>query len=732
MSGAWAGSMAALFDWVVRTSLQASVLVVVIVLCQRLLSPVLSARWRHALWLVLLARLAMPWAPGSPISLFNLIPRELTPGASPAPVTADALPATPAISPEASPTPLTDAVAADAPPTGRMAGLWSTVWSSVGWRGLWLAGVVLLAGSAIWANVRFWLGVRREPQVTDQPTLELLGRCKRVMKVHTPLVVVETKRVQSPSLFGFVRPRLLLPSGMSAALTRDELGHVFMHELAHLRRGDIFVAWLATVLQIVHWFNPVIWYALSRMRGDRELASDALVLSRTGASQASSYGRTIVTLLDRAMGQQRLAAVAGLLENRSHLRRRITMIARFGEHSAVRSALAAALLVLVACVGLTDAKSAAVSEPAADVETYVVTFQAAGDFSPKSAGALLDAFNENHPKGVRTHHFNTKYSDGRLIGSIHVDGDTDRDAVVKYLATSSRLELLKVTKTQLPQRKRTSGRGEDTHIVFFAGGGDFEPQTAAELLGAFNENHPGGVRTHHFRTRVERRDDEAVLVGSICVDSKADADTVAEHVKQSERLEFEKVLKPSAEEWGQYLTLLGQPSLRSGGVAAITKAKIHPGRGLDVIHVGDTIDAVTKAFGEPWERTDQKHLVWLDYRRPYSMDFLVDARTQRVTEIRFNKGFAGALANGLKIGSSLDDVLAASGGAFKTVDATRDETHGCKHGRNRVLYRQRGSRLGAVTAYKFVDGGQGVLFWFDRGEKVTQIVVFRAKGTKAK
>jgi hypothetical protein len=215
------------------------------------------------------------------------------------------------------------------------------------------------------------------------------------------------------------------------------------------------------------------------------------------------------------------------------------------------------------------------------------------------------------------------------------------------------------------------------------------------------------------------------------VDSRADADAVAEHVKRSEMLELVGVFRPSAREWAEYCGS-GQPSLPSGNVAAITKATIHPGKGLDVVRVGDTIDAVTKAFGEPWKRTDQRRMNWLNYRHTHSMDFLVDARTKRVTEIRFNKGFAGALSNGLKIGSSLDEVLAAFGGASKTVDATRDETHGCKHGRNRVLYRQRGSRLGAVTAYKFIDGKQGVLFWFDRGEKVTQIVVFRAKGTNAK
>ena len=213
------------------------------------------------------------------------------------------------------------------------------------------------------------------------------------------------------------------------------------------------------------------------------------------------------------------------------------MIAEFAEHSAIRSSLAAGLLVIVACVGLTDAKSAAISAPTAGVETYVVTFRGTGDFSPTSAGALLDAFNENHPKGVRTHHFSTQKRDGYVVGSIHVDGGRGRDAVVKHLVASSKLKLLEVAKARSPMADRGSGNAGDTHIVVFTARGKFKPQTATELLDGFNENHPRGVRTHHFRTRVEQRADKPVLVGSICVDSKADADAVAEYVKKSEMLE---------------------------------------------------------------------------------------------------------------------------------------------------------------------------------------------------
>ena len=52
--------------------------------------------------------------------------------------------------------------------------------------------------------------------------------------------------------------------------------------LAYLyeKRGDISIALLTTILQIVHWFNPVLWFAFYKMRLDREKACDELALSK--------------------------------------------------------------------------------------------------------------------------------------------------------------------------------------------------------------------------------------------------------------------------------------------------------------------------------------------------------------------------------------------------------------------------------------------------------------------
>jgi len=99
--------------------------------------------------------------------------------------------------------------------------------------------------------------------VTDQQILDLLEDCKMQMGVRTIVAVVVTDRTRSPALFGFLRPRILLPQGLIETLSLDELHYVFLHELAHLKRRDIYLAWLVCLLQVLHWFNPLIWPASS-------------------------------------------------------------------------------------------------------------------------------------------------------------------------------------------------------------------------------------------------------------------------------------------------------------------------------------------------------------------------------------------------------------------------------------------------------------------------------------
>jgi len=240
--------------WVGRTSWQASVLVVLVLVAQRLFQTRLTPRWRYALWWLVLLRLILPVAPETPFSIFNVVrgraqaprPASLAEVPSPearlpGPPHPEVLPAAPqelrptptsVIADQAAPTISPDASPSSAP-TAPESALPLVLW---GLAGAWAAGMGLLLGRVLWANLSFAQRLHRRRPLADPDTLELLDECRRVVGVSQPRVVIETPEVDGPALFGCFRVKLLLPPGLAATFSHAELRHVFLHELAHLRR----------------------------------------------------------------------------------------------------------------------------------------------------------------------------------------------------------------------------------------------------------------------------------------------------------------------------------------------------------------------------------------------------------------------------------------------------------------------------------------------------------------
>ena len=312
--------------WLLKSSGQAAVLVVLVLTAQWLLRRRLAPCWRYSLWWLVVLRLVMPVSPESLLSIFNWTPRFAAwtrdgsrsllplgqPGSLATEPTQKLEPALRArleypffrrsrgneaqISSETqvySETPyvvsyLTNVLLSDtplvlAPSTATPALLNEQSPLVISWRqalvGVWLAGMAALLAHVGWALLRLrrWLVGART--ITDTAVLKLLGDCQELMQVHRAITVLETSALKSPALCGLVHAQLLLPAGLLGRFSEPELRYVFLHELAHLKRHDIAAHWLTTLVQIVHWFNPFVWLAFNQMRADRELACDARVLA---------------------------------------------------------------------------------------------------------------------------------------------------------------------------------------------------------------------------------------------------------------------------------------------------------------------------------------------------------------------------------------------------------------------------------------------------------------------
>lgn len=359
--------------WLLRTSLQASVLIGLVLLTQWVFRKRLMARWHYGLWLLVLLRMMLPVAPPAPFSVFTYASRTSLfarktdrASASPEePLAAVVAPATPSA-------PSTNAQPRS--PAGLSSGLDQRELSS-GSLGdnhgarptrdwpwplalslLWLSGALFLAVRILRYPLRLTAQLAQHETATGPALFEALEQAKRLVGMRRVLPIVQSRAVKSPALMGFIRPWLLLPHGMVERLTPQELRFVFMHELAHLKRADIAVNWLMTILQVLHWFNPLVWFAFGRMRADRELACDELTLSFAKAEDNKSYGQAIIKLMEGFARPTLVPSLVGILEDTTQLKRRIAMVAQFTPGS--RGTVLAGLLVgSLGLITLTNAQT---------------------------------------------------------------------------------------------------------------------------------------------------------------------------------------------------------------------------------------------------------------------------------------------------------------------------------------------------------------------------------------
>ena len=192
-------------------------------------------------------------------------------------------------------------------------------------------------------------------------------------------------------MLGVLNPRILLPQSVVDTFSDQELRCVLLHEFAHVKYHDIAVHLISELVRVAYWFNPFVWYATQRLRFERELACDAVVLSCVKERDAGSYGRTTIKLIELLSAGRPLTATVGILDRKPAVLRRITMIGKFRKPSYLRALFSLFLLTSVGLVSLTDAAppvrtpdetSRAVSsdgddkkETINDVESYGITLR---------------------------------------------------------------------------------------------------------------------------------------------------------------------------------------------------------------------------------------------------------------------------------------------------------------------------------------------------------------------
>ncbi|MEO1832782.1 MAG: M56 family metallopeptidase [Akkermansiaceae bacterium] len=159
-----------------------------------------------------------------------------------------------------------------------------------------------------------------------QETMCKLAISRRVdLRIHP--------RLTSPVVSGLIRPRIYLPES-SAEWSPQTLRMALLHELGHVQRRDLWMATLAHIVCVLHWFNPSVWWLRRTFLSQCEYACDAHLVEK--GTDPNIYANALCDVAQSAAAPPLSLAMAGHVP----LRERIIFLSSGGRRgSAILSSL---------------------------------------------------------------------------------------------------------------------------------------------------------------------------------------------------------------------------------------------------------------------------------------------------------------------------------------------------------------------------------------------------------
>lgn len=197
----------------------------------------------------------------------------------------------------------------------------------------------------------------------------------------------------APFLAGLRRPIIFVPAPLAG---REGDTEILVHELVHLKRGDLVLRPLERLVADVFWFSPFAWAIRSELDTWREAAVDETAAELTGDRIA--YARALTRAARFARPVQPLPVAALILKKEGTLKMRLNLL--LTDETRPRRAGLAAVILLACAAPLAIAQGVLIRGPAA---TIVAAPAAAAPPEALYSHPVLDKGKVTSAFGMRKH-----------------------------------------------------------------------------------------------------------------------------------------------------------------------------------------------------------------------------------------------------------------------------------------------------------------------------------------
>ncbi len=187
---------------------------------------------------------------------------------------------------------------------------------------VWIIGVIVLLlkllGGLAYLQRQKHVGVTPLPEKWQRRVQEI----GQSIGMDRPVRLMESVLAKAPSVIGHFKPVILLPLGVMTGLTEQQVEAILAHELAHIMRRDYLVNMLQSVVDVIFFYNPAVWWISATIRAEREHYCDDVAVSLTVDSMV--LAKALASVCEIADGTTNLAVAAS--GQKGFLMRRIRRI----------------------------------------------------------------------------------------------------------------------------------------------------------------------------------------------------------------------------------------------------------------------------------------------------------------------------------------------------------------------------------------------------------------------
>lgn len=266
-----------------------------------------------------------------------------------------------------------------------------------------IAMLAWLLGFA-WGLCRLWLGWFRARRLRD--TARTTPYLERLLAHELPgnAEVRISNRIASPMVVGLAHPCVLVPRKLVTELPEPVLQNILHHEIAHIRRHDLWLSLAQATLTAFYWWNPFLRLIGTRLDLAREMACDERAALQSGGGRV--YAKSLLTSADKLLSfdHPRQLLAVGIFGTRKSLTQRIeellNMETRKSE-SGYKPAMILGTVVLLASASLTLAATPRLGGAQSSTTTSSIKTSGKAALLVEAAGAgQLDEVNRLVRSGV--------------------------------------------------------------------------------------------------------------------------------------------------------------------------------------------------------------------------------------------------------------------------------------------------------------------------------------------